>query len=185
MPSPKPTLLLLDTNVVLVALRLNIWTSLTNAITIVLPTTVIDETKYYDDLTTKQVVKVDLRQFVANGTIREESASNAEMDDFAAQFAPSMLQQIDAGEYEALALLLGGRLVDCHFSTGNVPAIKALALMGLFDQAISLEEALLSFGFHKNLPVQFTEDFLRRNLQFGQTLRIQGFGLAKKSRFRI
>ncbi len=47
-------------------------------------------------------------------------------------------------------------------------------MLGYSELGISLEEVLQKVGLQKQLPVQFTKAFFRRNLTIGQQRRITG-----------
>lgn len=67
-----------------------------------------------------------------------------------------------------------GRPSEHLFCSSDAAAIQALAMLGYSELGISLEEVLQKVGLQKQLPVQFTKAFFRRNLTIGQQRRITG-----------
>jgi hypothetical protein len=63
-----------------------------------------------------------------------------------AQFDPLFAESIDAGEQEALALMLAGKCDDHSFCSGDARPLQALSMLGLGERGISLEELLKSIG---------------------------------------
>jgi hypothetical protein len=184
----RPRLLLLDANIVIEAHCLGVWEKLTRAVEIVLPSTIADdEVQFYEDPETGDHLPIDLRQLLANGTITKADATAEELQDLYTQFEPLFVAGIDLGEAEALALLLSGRIADCHFCTADKPAIQALALLGFGDQGISLEALLQTTGVkpRSSLRRGYREAAFQQEIRAGEAMRILDQGLAKGSRFRL
>jgi len=174
----KPQCVLLDANVVIKAHELRVWLQLTERYELILPSTVIrNEARYFQ--TAKRVRKpIRLQELLAKGEIAELSASAEELARVHAIFASWFLGTLDSGEAEALALLKANKAPAAYFCTSDAPAIKALAMIMMSEQGISMETLLAKVGLKKNLERQYTEDFFRTNIRLGQIARITGEGLA-------
>lgn len=174
----KPQCVLLDANVVIKAHELGIWLQLTERYELILPGTVIrDEARYFK--TAKRVRKpIRLQELVAKGEITELIATAEELASVHAVFSSWFLETLDPGEAEALALLKANKAPGAHFCTSDAPAIKALAMIRMSKQGISMETLLVKVGLKKNLERQYTEDFFRTNIRLGQIAQVTGEGLA-------
>jgi len=169
---------LLDANVVIKAHELGIWLQLTERYELILPATVIrDEARYFK--TAKRIRKpIRMQELVAKGEITELGATAEELANMVSIFASWFLQTLDLGETEALSLLKTNRATGAYFCTSDAPAIRALAMMAMSEQGISMETLLAKVGLKKNLERQYTEDFFCTNIRLGQIARITGEGLA-------
>jgi len=168
---------LLDANVVIKAHELGIWSQLTERYELLLPGIVIsDEARYFK--TTKRHKAIRLQEAVIKGQISQLSATADEFAQLYSVFASWFLETLDSGEAEALALLKANKAPGAYFCTSDAPAIRALAMMTMSEQGISMEMLLTKIGLQRNLERQYTEDFFRDNIRQGQIARITGEGLA-------
>ncbi len=85
---------------------------------------------------------------------------------------------IDAGEAEALALLLSNKAKDHVFCTGDRMTIQALSMLDMKDRGISMERFLRSIGITRKLKRHYTEEFFKDALEKGSVSMIQSKGLA-------
>lgn len=168
---------LLDANIIIETYELDLWSSLTAQIEIIVPSSVVVETKYFKTQEGGIPQAIDLRTLVGQGTIREVAASAEELGTIYQIFDRVFVEGLDPGEAEGLALLHAGKAPGAHFCTGDVPAIKALAMIGLSHLGVSLETVLGSLGLNKKLMVQYTEAFFEEHIKRGQKNRITGQGL--------
>ena len=177
----QPSLcVLLDANVIIEAHALNVWASIVERVTLIVPTTVLAEATHYISPQTGMRMEIHLENAVRDGRIREVSATVEQLAEFASRFDVVFIQRMDRGEAEALALLLAGMLEDdCLFCSSDGPAIRALNLLGMPERAISLERLLRSSGLEKQLPRPFNERFLREMQERGAREFIQGVGLRR------
>jgi len=174
----KPQCVLLDANVVIKAHELGVWLQLTERFELILPGTVIRDEARYFKTTRRKRRPIKLRELVAKGEVTELIATAEELANVYTIFASWFLETLDPGETEALALLKANKAREAYFCTSDAPAIKALAMMSVSEQGISMETLLATVGLQKSLERQYTEDFFRMNIRFGQIARITGEGLA-------
>lgn len=175
----KPRCVLLDANIVIEAHTLGIWAELKNRYELVLPSVVvINEAKYFRS-SKRGSKSIRLGEQITRGEVLQMTALAEEYAELYTIFASWFLQSLDPGETEALALLQAQKTPESFFCTGDALAIKALAMLGLSHQGISMELLMSKVGLSKKLEVQFTEDFFKTNIRHGQTARITGEGLIK------
>jgi hypothetical protein len=173
----KPRLLLLDAGAVFAAMRLDVWDALVDAYEIVVPSTVVRvEAVFYRDREGRRV-EIDLREEVGTKRITEIEMTADEIDDVRLRFTPEFRERLDPGELEALAYLVAQPELDIRFVSGDGPAIQAAVMLDDDRRIIALAEALDLCGYTKNLPLQFTREFLERHASEGALRRIQGRGL--------
>ena len=94
------------------------------------------------------------------GTIEILDASLEELGAATARLDRVMVEAIDEGELEALALLLC-RGIPHRFCTGDLPAVRALCHLGLHDRGVSFEQVLREAGITKSLRPHLTEEAFR------------------------
>lgn len=180
----RPHLLLLDANIVIEAFCLHLWDKLTESFSITLPSIVVDkEAQYFGH--DQSTWPIHLGSLMSTGVIHQVEASAGELAFLYQEFDPVFVQRIDEGEAEALALLMAGKLPEHRFCTGDAPAIKALAMLDLAEQGISLESVLKAVGLGRRLQTQFTDSFFQSCVRQGHEMRIRGEGLDRNSRFRL
>ncbi len=174
----KPLRLLLDADAVIEAHRLGIWAALCDRAQIACPATVVHrEALFYSESNCAVPPSIHLPSLAARGAI---DMLEATVDDDAmvrSELADDVLEGLDPGETEALALLFVQKAGDCLFCTGDRAAIHALALLGLSEQGASLERTLEAVGATKPLARQFTEVYFQEALREGQEHRLRGLGL--------
>ncbi len=174
----KPLRLLLDADVVIEAHRLGIWAALCNRAHIACPATVVHhEALFYSHDDCSVPPSIHLPSLAAKGAIEMLEATAEDAAIVRSKLADDVLEGLDPGESEALALLFVQKAADYRFCTGDRAAIHALALLGLSEQGISLEEALEAVGATKPLTRQFTKEYFREALREGQEHRLRELGL--------
>ena len=173
----KPRCVLLDANIVIEAHALKIWTELKDRYELILPSiVVINEVKYFHS-SKRGSKSIRLGEQITRGEVHQLTATVEEYAELYKIFDSVFLQTLDSGETEALALLQANRTPEAFFCTSDAPAIKALAMLGLSRQGISMEMLMNKVGLAKRLETQFTEDFFKTNIRHGQIARITGEGL--------
>lgn len=176
----KPLLLLLDACVIIEAYRLDVWGALLSRAQVAAPATVVrTEALFYSQDKHCVPQSIHLPTLVAEGKMVELSATTDELAVVQAQLTDDVIEGLDPGEMEALALLVVGRAAGYLLCTGDRAAIQALALLGLSALGISFEHALARVGLKKPLSKQFTEKYFRTVLREGQERRLRGLGLKK------
>jgi len=180
----KLPLVLLDANVIIEAHELQIWEPLIASCDLTIPSVVaLQEAKYFE--VRGQRRSINLSAHIGQGKIKVLEADIAEIADLMRQFDPLFGESIDAGEQEALALMLANRCPEHRFCSADGCPLQALAMLDMSDRGISFEELLRLIGRPQKLEDHFTVAFLERHIKEGQRRRIQGDGLSPQSRFRI
>ncbi len=163
----KSKLVLLDAVVIIEAHRLGIWSHLVTQFKISVPGYILDnEVKFFKSRGGGKV-NIDLAADLQANRIER---LDAEPTDFAAlyqKFNQVFVDGIDAGEKEALSLLNSGRFPEHKFCTADGAAIKALSVMALQDQGVSLEELLTQSGRKMSLKANFCKDFYTKHIANG------------------
>jgi hypothetical protein len=173
----KPRCVLLDANIVIEAYTLEIWAELKDRYELILPSVVvINEVKYFRS-SRRGSRSIRLGEQTTRGEVHQLTATAEEYAEIYKIFDSVFLQALDPGETEALALLWANRIPEAFFCTSDAPAIKALAMLGLSQQGISMEMLMSKIGLARRLETQFTEDFFKTNIRHGQIARIKGEGL--------
>ncbi|MBU2497476.1 MAG: hypothetical protein KKE57_01115 [Proteobacteria bacterium] len=181
-PTKKSIYVLLDAVIVIEAHALGIWDSLLDKIRAVVPSTVVqNEAFYFDTKKTGERGPILIKQSVKSGMLSEVAATAFELQRLQNILDYATLQGLDAGETEALALIISGRteMEDTLFCTADGAAIRALALLGHRESGVSFETLLMKVGLQKPLDQHFREDFFKKHLDRGAQDRITGTGLRK------
>ena len=175
----KPRLVLLDANIIIEAHALGIWQGLIKKVDISVPSTIArKEAKFFFSKKENRIV-IDLSSDVKQGLITELSASAEEIKRMLSKFTQDFVDSIDAGEAEAIALLLSNRAKDHVFCTGDRMTIQALSMLDMKDRGISMERLLRSIGITGKLKRHYTEEFFKDALEKGSMSMIQGQGLVR------
>jgi hypothetical protein len=177
----KPKSLLPDANVIIEAYELNVWHTLLERVSILVPSIIAtDETLFFYPEHQKIPDAINLRSLAETKKIEIVEATTQEMETIYSFFDQSFIGQIHEGEAEALAILYCRPNFDHHFCSADAAAIRAFAILGLSSRAISFERLLTTLGLQKKLSRQFMERFLKENMQLGQEMGIRGQGISKK-----
>ena len=175
----RPRLVLLDANIIIEAHALGIWQNLVKNVDISVPSTIArKEAKFFFSRREGRII-IDLSSDVEQGLISELSASAEEMERMLNRFTQDFVDSIDAGEAEALALLLSNKAKDHVFCTGDRLTIQALSMLDMKDRGISMERLLRSVGIIKKLKKHYTESFFKDALEKGSVSMIQSKGLVR------
>lgn len=170
---------LLDANIIIEAHARNVWASVVERVTLVVPSTVIAEATHYISPQSGMRMEIHLGNDLQDGRIREVSATVDQLAQLLSHFDIVFVQRMDPGETEALALLLAGELENCLFCSSDGPAIRALNLLGIPDRGISFERLLRAVGLERQLLRPFDESFFREMQAQGSQEFVQGIGLSK------
>ncbi len=162
--------------------ELGLWESFCRQVTVVVPSIVVHESRFYIDSATGERVTIDLEAQVLAGDIQEASATLQEMAEFRRQFDVVMVENLHDGEIESLTLLSLGRVVDCVLCSADRAAVKALALVGMKDKGISLERAFHQLGMPGagRLESQYSEERFAQWVAEALVDRMQGRGLVRR-----
>jgi hypothetical protein len=145
-------LVILDANVIIRAFGGNFWNALVSQFDVHVTSIVLRSEVYFYIDDKGQKVPIDLASDISAGRIKELSATPEEVGALVEKVNPNFLNRIDAGEQEALALLLTGRFDEFRYCTGDTRAIKALSSLNLGSFGISLEEVLVKANQKVKLP---------------------------------
>src|SRR5687768_965093 len=105
----KSRLVILDANVIIRAFGGNFWNALVSQFDVHVTSIVLHSEVYFYIDDKGQKVAIDLASDISSGRIKELSATPEEVAVLVDKVSPNFLDRIDAGEQEALALLLTGR----------------------------------------------------------------------------
>ena len=169
----KSLRLFLDACTIVCAHEINRWEAIISRCRIVVPSTVVRESKYFDD-TPEAQHRIVMADYVKSGRIQEVEASDIELEELLDSLGPvRKLFLLGKGEHEALALMLSGSLSDYSFCTADAAAIQAATVLGLRQRLISLEQVLETIGQSTALPKQYGDEFVRKHIAVGAQLRIR------------
>jgi hypothetical protein len=159
-------LIILDANVIIVAHRLGFWKKLVSHYKIHIPSTIIRESKYFED-TYGQRISINLSAEIESKSIIEIEANISDMHSLYKNFKSNFIESIDDGEKEALAILYSNHDTEFLFCTGDMRAICALAIMDLSGKGISLEKVLIQAGINKEIGKHFSDSTFKWHLNKG------------------
>jgi len=172
---PKPKLLLLDANIIILAHELGVWDQLVEKCSITITETVYEEALFWDDADGERH-DITLGPGIENGKIECVDVARSVLDTFLSQFGPVYLDKLDPGEADSLALLTSSsdRWTIC---SADAIVFRVLGCLSLGEQGLSFEELLCQIGLSVNLDEDchhFTKDFRLKFTQRGQQEGIMG-----------
>jgi len=168
----KFRLLLLDANVVIYLFQLGIWDKFVESCDVHMERTIIEQCKYYkDDNEGKR--PIDLSAYMKRGDIVEETAELTELVSLKDKFGSDIIERLDRGEAEALALLTerNPKFLIC---SSDPIVFRVLAALGMSEQGVALETVLQGIGLRRSVDSQYTEKYRRMYLQRGFQEGLQG-----------
>ncbi len=169
---------LLDANIIIEAYRLGIWEKLIDNVEISVSSIVArDEVLFWSKKEGGIPEAINLEKLISKGKIKEFAASADEVAAFLNKFDSVYVQGLHAGENEALALIMHGKINDTLYCSADATAIQALAMIGHSDLGISMEIMMKKSGITKRLKVHYSEEFFKRNINIGKQNLITGQGL--------
>lgn len=133
------------------------------------------EAYFYED-TNGVTHPIELENQIGS-TITELSCSPEKLEQFIEQFDYNVRDSLHDGEKEALVLLQKHK--DLLLCTCDKAAIKALAMLGLSRQGISVENLLNKSGLSTKIEPKHAEKYFKYWLKEGSMMKIQGSGLKK------
>lgn len=155
-------LVILDANVIIELFKKGLFVSVIGRYHLHIPETIKAECIYYfDDEGNKHAI--DLDQYLTNTKMTIVSADASQYVKLTCTLKEDFYRSIDDGEKEALALIHSSEDDEMMFCSGDLPAIKALGVIGRSSQAISLEALLVGIGIRNtNLKANYTQKVLER-----------------------
>ncbi len=165
----KSKQILTDTVVIINAHENGYWESLCNANHIAVPATIIENEAFYFQ-SDRGKVGMNPSEWVKNGKVTRIEADLEDFQSLQSKLNPDILASLDDGELEAIAILLSKRSKETRFTTADRAAIKALGVLGLSYQGISVEELLKNSGinhkgnFHQHFKKKWFQQILAEGL---------------------
>jgi len=171
---------LLDSNIVIEAYRLDIWEKLIERVEIVVSSVVAhQESLFYSEEEGKIPDPINLSRLIQAGQIQELTATTEEIADFLDMFDRNFVFGLHDGETESLALIKSGKTEDAAFCSSDAAAIQALVMIGHSHIGISMEKLLKKCGLPKRLKHQFRDKFFENQKAKGVENLLTGQGLKK------
>jgi hypothetical protein len=169
---PRLRLLLIDTVVVIRLHQFGLWETVIGACDVHLSRGIVDEARYYDDLDGVRH-PIDLTACEDNGQIVVHGVSLAETEALRKKFGQDILEKLDAGEAELLAVLINRPFDEYQICSADRIVYRVLGALKLSDQGISLEEVFKAIGTTQATEhpysKAFREQWSRRGFEEGMT----------------
>lgn len=163
-------MVLTDAVVVIDAHENNYWEPLCAHHRILLSATVIeDELRFFrTEKGTKKGFKI--ADWIKQGKVERIEADLEDYISLQKKLKPDFLNSLHRGELEALAILMSKRK-DVLFTTADRAAHKALGVLNLGHQSVSVEELMLTSGHtlpgKKKISHHFTRKWMLQNISEG------------------
>lgn len=164
-------LVIFDANVIIYLAGLKKLKSLFSVCTIYMTETIYSECKFYIDNETGDKKLIDLQKYkeskklIVKG-IDVEDMLNADIHNTVELFKKRY--DIHRGEEEAIYYIHDNP--EYKFCAGDAAAYKLLGYLNMQENAISLEQVI---GRLSNMEIQYTEEFMKNNIQLGLTMMIE------------
>jgi hypothetical protein len=171
----KFNLLLLDTCVILELFSLGIWDDFLNHCDVHVSSVIINEARFYEDANGDKH-RIDWTRYTARLTVHDVNASDLSL--LTEPFSPGILEKLDAGEAELLAVLC--KSMDSYkICSSDAIVFRVLGALKRSSQGLSLEEILGQIGLTKALTPQHTKKFRENWSQKGFEQGITGLALKR------
>jgi hypothetical protein len=182
----KPSCVLFDASIVIEAHELGVWGTLIQRMQIFVPSIVAnEEALFYKKEIGRIPEEINLKNLIASKSILALSADAMDLAALDEVFDRVFVENIHAGEREALALLHSRKAGDAIFCTSDAAPIRAMAILNLPEKAVSFEKILGQIGQTKKLLKQFTEDWFQKQQVLGKQNLITGEGLRVEYRKKL
>lgn len=146
------------------------WESFCNTYKIAITATVLEDELFYFQ-SKRGKMGFAPSKWVQQGKITRIEAALEDYEMLRSKLSPDFMAAIDPGEHEALAILLAKTDEKFLFATADRAAIKALGVLGLGSQGISIEELLQGMAASptaiSKLPRHHTKNWFRQALAEG------------------
>lgn len=160
----KMPTLILDSCAVFELYRVGIWSLFLSRCEVTLVDKVVEE-----------IESIDLRPNITAGRIVVVPVSDGDCNSFRARFDPALRGEMHLGESKSLCYL--ERNLSYCICSGDKSVFRALGLLGLEDNGMSLESILQRIGLGRSLRDDYSEDYRRKWTKYGQQDRVRGRGL--------
>lgn len=170
---PKLRLLLIDAVIVIHLHRFGLWKTIVETCDVHLSRGIVNESRFYYD---QEGVShpIDLQPDEDSGRIVVHEVLLTETKALRDKFGQDILQKLDAGEAELLAVLANRPLDEYQICSADRIVYRVLGALRMTDQGISLEEVLKAMGMTKAIDSQFSKAFREKWSQQGFTEGITG-----------
>jgi len=167
---------LLDADVVIWLSENGIWDQLIDRARVALARTVVQEVDHYYDPATQAQKRISLKPYVTSKRIEIVDADKDTTRKVLEKCGKYV--SLHKGELESVAYVAKPGS-DALLCTGDGGAIRAMVLLDLNEQAVSLEEMLRRSGLARSFAghdvYQFSEKKFRYWIKLGGTIKIQHF----------
>lgn len=180
----RPKFFLLDAGPVIELHRLSIWPEVTARAEIVLPGKVLDDEVVFWDAGDGVGHPIHLQDSLDAGRIAVARAEPTDLASVAASFDPTVRERVDAGELEAITVLVRSATPAPEFCTADRMAAVALCLLGRSGLLVSLQRLLERIGLGRQLQWRFSEQAMTQWREEGRTRHLAGEGIARSARRR-
>lgn len=151
-------LLLLDADIVINLYELGYWRPVLSQNKVHLSSTIIDEIRYYRK--NDEAIPIDLKPLLKSGEVVEVTVSVLDQKEVYDLLVANNADGVHAGELEALSFIFHKNGESFEIALKDHAAIKAAVVLGISDQAISVETLLRKSGVIRkklSLPFSLTE----------------------------
>ena len=169
---PKLHLLLVDTVIVIHLHELGLWDFLLKLCDVHLSRGIVDEAHFYTD-EDGIAHTIDLSKYEASKQIVVHEVSLAETEPLRRQFGQDILEKLDAGEAELLAILYNNSFDEYKICSADKVVFRVLGALRYSEQGVSLEEVFRTVGITQ--PVgqayskKYREQYSRKGFEEGVT----------------
>jgi hypothetical protein len=171
----KFNLLLLDTCVILELFRLGIWGDFLKQCDVHVSTVIMDDARFYEDDDGEKHM-IDWTQYTGRLTVHDVDVSDLRL--LTDPFGPGILEKLDSGEAELLAVLCKS-FDNYKICSSDAIVFRVLGALKRSGQGVSLEEIIGQIGMTKALAWQHTKNFREHWSKKGFEQGITGLALKR------
>ena len=153
-----------DTVVIIDAHENDYWSQLCNSYSVLLPATVIESEAFYFQ-SDRGKIGMNPSEWIEQKKIVRVEGALEDLMMLKRRLSPDFYNALDAGEIEALVVLLSKKNKDMFFTTADKAAVKALGILGLGSQGVSVEELLTNKGIKRKGSFKFPTHFTKKWFQ--------------------
>lgn len=169
---PRLHLLLVDAVVVIHLHELGLWEPVLKLCDVHLSRGIIDEAHFYTDEYGVSHT-IELSQYEASKRIVVHDVSLAEIEPLRRQFGQDILEKLDPGEAELLAILYNNSFDEYKICSADKIVFRVLGALRLSEQGVSLEEVLKTVGIThvvgQAYSKKYREQYSRKGFEEGIT----------------
>ena len=169
---PKLHLLLVDAVVVIHLHELGLWEPLLKLCDVHLSRGIVAEAHFYTDADGVSHT-IDLNKYEAGKQIVVHEVSLAETEPLRKQFGQDILEKLDPGEAELLAILYNNSFDEYKICSADKIVFRVLGALRLSEQGVSLEEVFRTVGITHAVgqaySKKYREQYSRKGFEEGIT----------------